>query len=54
MDGLEGRPGVRGAHGEPRPGIGLVTGLVLVNVLGLLGMDVQTGTGELLHRVFGG
>lgn len=35
-------------------GIGLVTGLALVNVLGLLGMDVQTGTGELLHRMFGG
>ncbi|HET7430159.1 MAG TPA: hypothetical protein VFJ89_01525 [Nocardioides sp.] len=34
--------------------IGLMTGLALVQVLALLGLHVETGTGVLLHRMLGG
>lgn len=34
--------------------VGLATGLIIVNVLALLGMHVETGTGVLMHRVLGG
>jgi hypothetical protein len=34
--------------------IGLVTGLALVQVVSLLGLHVETGTGVLLHRMLGG